>query len=99
LIDNLRNRFLQVPEFRNITLKCLTEIGSIAEKEYSQRNLAMFDMVMSSISVMIPLETDIATVYLNATDEEQEFIQNLSLFITTFLRIHLRVIGFLMVDV
>ena len=29
LIDTLVTRFLDIPEFRNITLKCLTEIGGL----------------------------------------------------------------------
>src|ERR1700679_4113434 len=29
LIETLRSRFLEVPDFRNITLKCLTEIASL----------------------------------------------------------------------
>jgi exportin-1 len=40
---------------------------------------------------MIPLNTDIADVYENSNDNDQEFVQNLALFLTSFLSSHSRV--------
>src|SRR5215469_14330177 len=38
LIETLRSRFFEVPDFRNITLKCLTEIASLhTEPQYNEK--------------------------------------------------------------
>lgn len=37
---------------------------------------------------MLPLKTDIKEAYRNGRDDEQNFIQNMSLFLCTFLRQH-----------
>ena len=37
---------------------------------------------------MLPLETNIKDAYQKGTDDEQNFIQNLSLFLCTFLKEH-----------
>lgn len=34
---------------------------------------------------------DVANVYENSTDDDQEFVQNLALFLTSFLAAHLKV--------
>lgn len=47
---------------------------------------------MTTTNVMVPPNTDIADIYENSTDNDQEFVQNLALFLTTFLSAHLPVI-------
>jgi exportin-1 len=37
---------------------------------------------------MIPLDANIKDAYTNGTDEEQNFVQNLSLFLCTYLKEH-----------
>ena len=46
--------------------------------------------VKSSISCfqMLPVSTNIREAYLRGTDDEQMFIQNLSLFLCTFMKEH-----------
>ncbi|ORY04236.1 hypothetical protein K493DRAFT_345751 [Basidiobolus meristosporus CBS 931.73] len=93
IIDNLRGRFLEVPAFRNITLKCLTEIGGlVVVDKYEAKFPLLFEMVMSSVVNMIPPNTDIATVFEEASDEEQELIQNLAIFLTSFFSTHLKIV-------
>ncbi|KAI8854398.1 CRM1 C terminal-domain-containing protein [Chytridium lagenaria] len=54
LIDTLQSRFLEVPAFQNVTLKCLTEIGSLqVGPEYNEKFGLLFSLVMSSIEVII----------------------------------------------
>ncbi|CAG8578666.1 1451_t:CDS:10, partial [Acaulospora morrowiae] len=92
VIENLRNRFLESPEYRNVTLKCLTEIGALSvSHEYDDKFIALFNMVVASLTSMIPLSADIASIYDNSSNEEQEFIQNLALFLTSFLSAHLKI--------
>ncbi|OZJ05121.1 Exportin-1 [Bifiguratus adelaidae] len=93
LIRNLQTRFLGEPAFRNVTLKCLTEIGGLqVGPEYNNAFLGLFNVTIQEISKMIPPNTNIAGVYTNSSDEDQEFIQNLALFITNFLGVHLKLI-------
>ncbi|ORX53573.1 nuclear export factor CRM1 [Hesseltinella vesiculosa] len=95
LTDVLRTRFFEMPQFRNITLKCLTEIGGLKidnNVNYSAKLAQLFTGVMQSVNTMIPPQTDIASVYENSSDDDQEFIQNLALFLTGFLSSHLNVV-------
>ncbi|KAJ3088258.1 Karyopherin transporter [Quaeritorhiza haematococci] len=93
LIDILRNRFLEVPQFRNVTLKCLTEIGGLqVGPEYNNKFVVLFNMVMQSVNNMIPVGTDLANIYENSTDDDQQFVQNLALFLTNFLGVHLKIV-------
>lgn len=93
VIDNLVSRFLEVPEFRNVTLKCLSEIVNLnVGSEYDPKFVVLFNMVMTSINRMIPPSTDIAGVYETSTDSDQELVLNLALFLSNFLISHVRLL-------
>ncbi|KAJ9124761.1 Exportin-1 [Naganishia onofrii] len=93
LIDNLTSRFLEVREFRNVTLKCLAEIAQLdVTAEYNQKFVNMFAAVMTAVNNMIPPSTDIHDAYDNSDDDDQQFISNLAMFLTNFLSVHLRLI-------
>ncbi|KAL1923674.1 uncharacterized protein VTP21DRAFT_8654 [Calcarisporiella thermophila] len=93
IIENLRDRFLEVPQFRNVTLKCLTEIGALTVgEEYDEKFIKMFSLVMASVQSIIPMNADIAVAYENSSNEDQEFVQNLALFFASFLGAHLKLL-------
>lgn len=93
IIDQLLTRFLEVPEFRNITLKCLSEIAGLnVGPEYDPKFRILFTMVMTSINKMIPPSTNIAQAYETSSDQDQELILNLALFLANFLTVHLRAV-------
>ncbi|BEI79661.1 hypothetical protein CcaverHIS002_0101900 [Cutaneotrichosporon cavernicola] len=93
IIDFLVTRFLEVPEFRNVTLKCLSEIGGLnVGPEYNSKFVILFQMVMTSVNRMVPPSTDLAAAYASSDDEDQQLIKNLALFLTNFLNPHLRLI-------
>ncbi|KAG6831297.1 Exportin-1 [Tricholoma furcatifolium] len=93
IIDLLLTRFLEAPEFRNVTLKCLAEIAALnVGPEYDPKFVILFAMVMTSINRMIPPSTNIAQAYTNAGDSGQELVLNLSLFLANFLSNHLRAV-------
>lgn len=93
VIDHLVTRFLEVPEFRNVTLKCLSEIGGLViGPEYNQKFIILFNMVMTSINKMVPPSTDIAGAYETSSDSDQELILNLALFLTNFLSSHVQIL-------
>jgi exportin-1 len=85
------SQFLEAPEFRNITLKCLAEIAALnVGPEYDPKFTILFAMVMTSVNRMIPPSTNIAEAYANAADAGQELVLNLALFLANFLSNHLR---------
>lgn len=96
LIDTLRTRFLEVPEFRNVTLQCLTEIGGLqtggpGQPTYEEQLVKMFTEVLTTISNIIPITLDLKETYPNSNSRDQEFIQNLALFLCNFFSMHLNV--------
>uniref|UniRef100_A0A8C2J8P9 Exportin-1 n=1 Tax=Cyprinus carpio TaxID=7962 RepID=A0A8C2J8P9_CYPCA len=88
LISTLVYKFLNVPMFRNITLKCLTEIAGVSVSQYEEQFVNLFTLTMVQLKQMLPLNTNIRLAYSNGRDDEQNFIQNLSLFLCTFLKEH-----------
>lgn len=93
IIELLVTKFLAPPEFRNVTLKCLTEIA-IAEKAlpYEKIQYEMFVRTMQTIHGIIPSDTNFRDVYESAGSLDQEFIQNLALFCTSFLSKYLKLV-------
>ncbi|KAF1988072.1 hypothetical protein K402DRAFT_419916 [Aulographum hederae CBS 113979] len=93
LIDTLRSRFLDVPDFRNITLKCLTEIAGLhTEPNYNEQLVTMFTETLTAISKIIPLSLDLKVTYSQSNGRDQEFVQNLALFLCNYFTVHLSVI-------
>uniref|UniRef100_A0A8C2CUB5 Exportin-1 n=1 Tax=Cyprinus carpio TaxID=7962 RepID=A0A8C2CUB5_CYPCA len=88
LISTLVYKFLNVPMFRNVTLKCLTEIAGVSVSQYEEQFVSLFTLTMMQLKQMLPLNTNIRLAYANGKDDEQNFIQNLSLFLCTFLKEH-----------
>jgi exportin-1 len=92
LIDTLVSRFLEVDEFRNITLKCLTEIGGLQlgqQFQYDDKLVQMFTETLNVISQSLPLATDLREAYSKAKSRDQEYILNLAIFLTNYFTAHL----------
>jgi exportin-1 len=82
-------RFLDVPEFQNVTLKCLTEIASISKentREYQQEYVEFFRSTIQQLKKIIPLDYDLRSAYAQGQNEQQAFIQNLALFLQMYLK-------------
>ncbi|XP_004925540.2 exportin-1 [Bombyx mandarina] len=88
LISTLIFKFLNVPMFRNVTLSCLTEIAGVTVSNYDQQFVYLFVQTMEQLEVMLPLTTNIREAYVAGRDQEQVFIQNLALFLCTYLKEH-----------
>jgi len=86
LISTLIYKFLCLPLFRNVTLKCLTEIAGVAVPSYDEAYIMMFSQTITQLQEMLPLDTNIREAYANGQDAEQQFIQNLALFLCSFLK-------------
>lgn len=94
IINTLITRFLDVPDFRNLTLKCLTEIGGLQigpQFQYDEKLVQMFTETLTIVSKIIPLQLDLKQTYSTSNSRDQEFVLNLALFLTNFFsaRLHL----------
>ncbi|OAA63078.1 exportin-1 [Cordyceps fumosorosea ARSEF 2679] len=98
LIETLRTRFLPTPEFRNVTLQCLTEIGGLQTgspgqpNSYDEQLVKMFTEVLTTIAEIIPMSLDLKSTYPSSNSRDQQFIQNLALFLSNFFGAHLNLI-------
>lgn len=88
LINMLVKKFLVIPSFRNVTLKCLSEIAGLQLQAYDHIFVQLFVHTMEQFDQMIPQNTNMNLIYANGNDEEQCFVQNLAMFLCTFLRVH-----------
>lgn len=89
IITTLMHLFPQ-PVFRNYVLQCMTEIAGLqVDQSYDPHFLQLYDGVMQHLGGIIPPGTDLQAAYENSSDEEQQLLQNLALFFTTFLKAHL----------
>lgn len=94
VINTLLTRFLDIPDFRNVTLKCLTEIGGLqigAPYNYDERLVLMFTETLTAVSKTIPLSMDLKQTYAHSNSRDQEFVLNLALFLCSFFSVHLDV--------
>jgi exportin-1 len=90
LIDMLVYKFLPVGMFRNVTLKCLTEIGSLQVGSIHDIHFAkLYCLVITQLRAILPLETDIASAYQTGSLDAQKFVQDLALFFSGFFKAHL----------
>ncbi|KAI0809330.1 CRM1 C terminal-domain-containing protein [Xylaria sp. FL0933] len=94
LIETLRTRFLEVPDFRNVTLQVFTEIGGLVTNgpgqpnTYSEQLVKMFVDVLTTIAGIIPLHLDLKTTYPQSNTRDQDFLQDLALFLCSFFGQH-----------
>jgi exportin-1 len=98
LIETLRTRFLSAPQFRNITLQCLTEIGGLPPlgggqpTPYNEEQIKMFTEVLTTIATIVPVTFDFKASYASSSADDQAFVQNLALFLCNFFGRHLSLI-------
>lgn len=89
LVNQLIFKFLNLPMFRNVTLKCITEIAGVSTNDKCNAKLiSLFTLTMQQLKQMLPSTVDMKTAYANGQDTEQNFIQNLALFICIYLKEH-----------
>ncbi|KAB8606234.1 hypothetical protein FH972_025864 [Carpinus fangiana] len=95
IIETLRGRFLKAEQTRNVTLKCLTEIAGLQfgqQYTYDEKLVQLFTETLTTVSEIVPLSLDLRSTYKSSNSRDQEFVQNLALFLTAFFSTHLNVI-------
>ncbi|ODV68432.1 hypothetical protein HYPBUDRAFT_238123 [Hyphopichia burtonii NRRL Y-1933] len=89
LIDLLSSKFLAAVDTRAITLKCLTEVASLSNPENEEQFIILFKNSMEQIVQIIPPTTDLKDSYSVANSNDQSFLQDLAMYLCTFLSNHL----------
>ena len=94
LIDALLNKFFPEPMFRNDALDCLTEIGTLQdlEPQYDPLFRKLFTTFLAQLGNIFTPETDLAPAFEYGSEDDRLFIQKLALFLSGFLKAHLKVL-------
>lgn len=89
LLKILTGKFLNPVDTRTITLKCLTEVSNLNSPELEEKFIIFFKDTMEQIYSIIPPDTNLKQSYKIASTNDQSFLQDLAMFICTFLNNHL----------
>ena len=91
LLPLLTNKFLAPADTRSITLKCLTEVSALISPPNEEKFIAFFQATMEKIVAIVPLDgsTSLKRSYQVANSNDQSFLQDLAMFLCTFLGNHL----------
>lgn len=93
LLELLSTKFLISSDTRAITLKCLTEISNLKidqnNNDIISKTISYFQNTLQQISSNIfSVNTDLKNIYLTANGNDQSFLQDFAMFLTTFLLNH-----------
>ena len=89
LLPLLTNKFLSIDMFRSVTIKCLTEVSQLVAPQYDLKFVSMFSLAIENIMKVIPVDLDLKKTYKFASSSDQEFMQDLAMFLVVFLSNHL----------
>ena len=94
LIQVLLNKFFPEPIFRNDALDCLTEIGTLQdlEPQYDPLFRELFTSFLQRLADIFMPETDLGPPYEFGSEDDRLFIQKLALFLSGFVKAHLKVL-------
>ena len=89
LLDVLLRLFPN-PAFRNLAVQCLTEVGGLSVgSAYDAHFVRLYVTLMTHLQAILPPGVNIPAAHANGSDEEQAFVANLALFLTSFFRAHI----------
>lgn len=90
LLSLLTEKFLAPADTRSITLKCLTEVSSLISPANEDKFIISFQQAMEKLVTIVPLgKTSLKVSYQVANSNDQSFLQDLAMFLCTFLNNHL----------
>ena len=94
LMDVLVNKFLVVPQFRNDTLDCLTEIATLQplEAQYHPLIRQLLQSFLERLATIVPPDTNLSAAYSTNNEQDQVFLQKLALFLSGMVQCHLHVL-------
>ncbi|GCF01671.1 karyopherin transporter [Zygosaccharomyces mellis] len=93
VLELLSTKFLMSPDTRAITLKCLTEVSSLQipadNNAIKAQTVLFFQNTLQQIaSGVVPISADLRATYSTASGTDQSFLQDLAMFLTTYLTHH-----------
>lgn len=90
LLSLLTEKFLAPADTRSVTLKCLTEVSSLISPANEDKFILFFQQSMQKLVNIVPLgKTPLKVSYQVANSNDQSFLQDLAMFLCTFLNNHL----------
>lgn len=90
LLALFTDKFLAPPDTRSITLKCLTEVSSLISPANEEKFIVFFQSAMEKLVTIVTLSgTSLKKSYSVANSNDQSFLQDLAMFLCTFLNNHL----------
>jgi len=79
--------------FQVRALSCLSEIGSLSvEQQYDPAFAKLCTQLIAQLAHYLPSDTNLAAMFDTFDESHQEFVQNLAMFLSNFLRKHLKVL-------
>ena len=93
ILQLLSTKFLSFPNTRSITLKCLTEVSNLElpvnNPSIVTQTILYFQNTLQQISTnVIPIDADLKATYNSANGNDQSFLQDFAMFLTTYLTNH-----------
>eukprot|EP00727_Mastigamoeba_balamuthi_P006331 m51a1_g2318 putative exportin-1 (1057) ;mRNA; f:487141-490960 len=88
MIEILILKFFPAPQFKNVALRCLTEIAVLVFPDAEHIFPKFFNAFMEKLQTIIPPNLDLVTAYSSPSFNEHEFINLLALFLTGFFKNH-----------
>ncbi|PTN18643.1 exportin CRM1 [Saccharomyces cerevisiae] len=90
ILELLSTKFMTSPDTRAITLKCLTEVSNLKipqDNDLIKRQTVLFfqNTLQQIATSMMPVTADLKATYANANGNDQSFLQDLAMFLTTYL--------------
>lgn len=93
ILELLSTKFLISSDIRSITLKCLTEVSQLEiphnNNKISEQTVMFFQNTLQQIaSNVIPVTADLKGTYSTTNGNDQSFLQDFAMFLTTYLSRH-----------
>ena len=93
ILQLLSTKFLSFSNTRSITLKCLTEVSNLElpvnNPSIVTQTILYFQNTLQQISTnVIPIDADLKATYNSANGNDQSFLQDFAMFLTTYLTNH-----------
>lgn len=90
ILELLSTKFMTTPDTRAITLKCLTEVSNLKipqDNDLIKRQTVLFfqNTLQQIATSVMPVTADLKATYANANGNDQSFLQDLAMFLTTYL--------------
>ncbi|CAI4346597.1 BAQ_1a_G0022040.mRNA.1.CDS.1 [Saccharomyces cerevisiae] len=90
ILELLSTKFMTSPNTRAITLKCLTEVSNLKipqDNDLIKRQTVLFfqNTLQQIATSVMPVTADLKATYANANGNDQSFLQDLAMFLTTYL--------------